>query len=412
MASAMSVSASVGHSFVRRADGSVWVCGRGEFGELGDRLDQERFGGEAHEADQLSFRPVGFLHGARAVQAGNGHSLVIKADKSLHAWGCNNDGRLGIGTEGEYRSLAHVLDNISCISVGDNHTAAVTEDGSLLAWGVNEDGQLGTGGPSETVAAPQKVALPRRATSCAVGNHHSVAVLEDGDLWAWGGNESGQLGDDGDEGQYEPIRVLRNVQMAAAGEVHTLAVTQDGSLWAWGCNQHGQLGDGTRRSSASPIQVNVEGDVIWAAADSRQSMAITDDGSLWVWGCNDDGQLGMVSATDVLDPVRLDLPGNVVAAACSYHHTLAVLADGSVFAWGSNEFGQLGLGSRDAQKAPVRCAFSDGSTEVTAEAARSDGEKGFDIVDGLDPGEDDRVAGGEDCEQATVDEYSAYDEVD
>ncbi|WP_295612432.1 hypothetical protein [uncultured Lamprocystis sp.] len=134
----------------------------------------------------------------------------------------------------------------------------------------------------------------------ASGHLHSMAIKTDGNLWAWGWNSHGQLGDDTTTDRSTPVQVLTGVAAVAAGEAHTLAIKTDGSLWAWGWNWNGQLGDGTT-DHFTPVQVLTG--VAAVAAGYLHSLALKTDGSLWAWGYNSVGALGDGTTTDHLSPV-------------------------------------------------------------------------------------------------------------
>ena len=198
----------------------------------------------------------------------------------------------------------------------------------------------------------------------AAGYSHSLALTWDGTLWAWGLNESGQLGNKKSgpgEKSLTPIRVegLSGVVAIAAGTNHSLALTRDGTLWAWGYNFYGQLGSGKPGDSSIPVPVKEVEDlsgkdlsgVVAIAAGASHSLAVTWDGTLWAWGRNDFGQLGNSTLTQssTAAPVKEDVraagwPDEAQAlVAGGEFHTLAVLADGTMAAWGSNGWGQLGI---------------------------------------------------------------------
>ena len=140
------------------------------------------------------------------------------------------------------------------ISAGHHHSLAVKSDGSLWAWGHNYFGQLGDGTTSER-HGPVKIGSDNDWVMVSAGGYHSLAVKSDGSLWAWGWNYYGQLGNSGFPfSEYSPVRIGfdNDWVMVSAGVYHSLAVKSDGSLWAWGRNNWGQLGNGTTIQSTQP----------------------------------------------------------------------------------------------------------------------------------------------------------------
>jgi len=258
------------------------------------------------------------------------------------------------------------------IAAGVTHSLAIREDGSLWAWGQNKGGQFDDGINMEYIDwnAPAQVGKDSDWAAVAAGDSHAVAIKADGSLWAWGHNEYGQLGNGTIIGHNAPARVgkAKGWAAVAAGSRHTLAIKSNGSLWAWGSNEHGQLGDGTNISRTAPVQVGSDKDWKSVSTDCRHNMAIKADGSLWAWGANDCGQLGDGTNTDRNSPVRVGADSDWAAVAVGASHTLAIRANGSLWAWGSNKDGEAGTGDSDASQyvAPVHVGSAKGWKAVSA----------------------------------------------
>ncbi|MDZ7815265.1 MAG: hypothetical protein U5N86_04435 [Planctomycetota bacterium] len=217
----------------------------------------------------------------------------------------------------------------SRISAGRCHTLCVDKDGSLWAWGQNEYGQIGTGkGGDSKEPLPVRVSKPQgmgNVVSISAGGYHSLALCEDGSLWAWGWNYFGQLGN-GKGGEEDskvllPVRVLKpegmgDVVAISAGRFHSLALCEDGSLWAWGDNEHGQSGNGKGGEWESkellPVRVSKPegmGEVLAISSGLAHNLALCEDGSLWAWGYNVYDQIGNGGkGTEELLPVRVSKP--------------------------------------------------------------------------------------------------------
>jgi len=190
----------------------------------------------------------------------------------------------------------------------------------------------------------------------AGGGHHSLALRNDGTVWAWGRNNYGQLGDGTTTERHTPVQVanLTGVQAIAGGFSHSLALRSDGTVWAWGRNSKGQLGDGTTTNRTTPVQVlNLTG-VQAIAGGFFHSLALKSDGTVWAWGYNHFGQLGDGTTANRTIPVQVaDLTG-VQAIAAGSDHSLALRNDGTVWAWGWNYLGQLGDGTTANRSIPVQ----------------------------------------------------------
>ena len=178
------------------------------------------------------------------------------------------------------------------ISAGDNQSLLVLADGSLWAWGSvgynRSSSQSGSGQWGDSAYAPTKIM--DGVASASAGGSHSMAIKDDGSLWAWGQNMFGQIGDGTTEYRATPVKIMDGVAAVSARDTLTMALKKDGSLWAWGWNGYGGLGDGTNTYRAAPVKI-MDG-VAAVAAGNYHSMAIRADGSLWAWGSNSNGQIG------------------------------------------------------------------------------------------------------------------------
>jgi len=203
-----------------------------------------------------------------------------------------------------------------------------------------------------TVALVPTVSFAQNCT-VAAGQWHSLAVKPDGTVWAWGDNMFGQLGNGTNSGpptflgntNYTPIHVsnITAVAAIAAGWHHSLALRDDGTVWAWGENSLGQLGDGTFINRNLPVQVSGISNAIAIAAGNYHSLAIKADGTAWAWGDNVQYKLGDTcncnySAIPVLVSNGFT---NLIAIAGGESHSLAVKLEGTAWGWGQRSCGQL-----------------------------------------------------------------------
>lgn len=238
----------------------------------------------------------------------------------------------------------------------------------LVSWGANGDGQLGTG-DSRTGTLPRPVTGTHPAfVQAATGSDHSLAVADDGTVWAWGENADGQLGDGTEQPRPTPVRVvgLTGVKQVAAGVDYSLALRKDGTVWAWGDNRNGRLGDGTTEDRRLPVPVAGLTAVTRIAAGEAHSLALR-GGELWAWGRNDFGQVGDGTFSDAPRPVRVRrLPLGVTDVAGGTDFSIASSADGSVWTWGGNYAGQLGNGGTGTRPVPGLIAGLAGITQVAA----------------------------------------------
>jgi alpha-tubulin suppressor-like RCC1 family protein len=255
------------HSLALKNDGTVLAWGNNQYGQLGD-------GTTTRSTTPVQ---VSGLSGVQAIAEGPFSSLALKNDGSVWAWGYNAYGQLGDGTTTDRLTPVQVsgLSGVQAIAGGQYHSLALKNDGTVLAWGRNNYGQLGDGTYTDRTT-PVQVSGLSDVQAIAGGQNHSLALKNDGTLWAWGYNSLGQLGDGTIGGSHTtpaPVSSLEDVKAVAGGGMYSLALKNDGTLWAWGYNYWGQLGDGTFYNRTTPVQVLSGVQLI--AAGFEHSLAVT-----------------------------------------------------------------------------------------------------------------------------------------
>ncbi len=288
------------------------------------------------------------------------------------AWGGNEHGQLGDGATGEAVDspvAVSGLNEVVGVSAGNEHSMALLGDHTVMAWGENGHGQLGDGTTTDS-EVPVEVTGLSEVSAISAGAQHSLALLSSGDVMAWGANYVGQLGDGSETDSDVPVRVseVSGVRSISAGGAHSLALLNGGSVMAWGWNGSGQLGDGSEANSDVPVGLNGLSEVVAVSAGEAHSLALLKSGTVMAWGSDYYGQLGDGSSETQSDvPVAVHGLSEVTAIAAGGSHSLALLKDGKVMAWGDNETGQLGDGS-EGQFSDVPVEVK-GLSEVTAIAA-------------------------------------------
>jgi alpha-tubulin suppressor-like RCC1 family protein len=339
-------------SLLLRTDQTVWGWGDNQYGEIGDGTTIQR----------PSPVQVSVVSGVSAVAAGDDHGLALKGDgTTVWAWGGNAYGQLGNGATSSPNSTPAAVPGLSgvvAVSAGYFFSLAVTSNGNVYAWGNNQYGQLGDGTTTQRNSPVQVTGLTG-VTGVAAGQRHSLAVKSDGTVWAWGDNASAQLGDGTTTQRLTAVQVVGLTGAVAVGtrNFSSVALLSDGSVFGWGQDDQGQLGDGAQISAGRIAPVQTVGIVAKANAVAYYAgAAVQTDGSVWTWGANTSGQLGTGGASSQLSNVPLSVPGLAGFSAITEgaYHVVALTSDGTVWAWGDNAYGELGDGTTVMRFSPVK----------------------------------------------------------
>jgi alpha-tubulin suppressor-like RCC1 family protein len=293
------------------------------------------------------------------IAAGIFHVLAIK-DGKVYATGSNDHGQLGLGDFGEgtnrdtFTEIASLSDkNITAIFAGEFHSFALSKDGKVYGAGYNAACQLGLGdGCGETylqIFTEIKSLNDKNITAIAAGEIHSLALSKDGKVYAAGSNYHGQLGLGGDDWRdtFTEVKSLsdKNIVAIAAGAKHSLALTENGEVYAAGLNEASQLGLGGARKRTNrntfTKAASLTGKTIKAiAAAGNYSLALTKDGEVYATG-EYDGEVVLGDWSAAGGFVKLNAK-NIVAIAAGDAHCLALDKNGKVYAMGYSANGQIG----------------------------------------------------------------------
>jgi len=395
-----------GASLALKSDGTVWAWGDNHFGQLGDGTTVSR----------STAAQVPGLSSVRAIASGGDYSVALRQDGTVWAWGANNWGQLGDGTTTNRAVPAQVVGLMNVTSLSSckgDHTLIVKADGTVWSWGLNNFGQLGDGTTVMNRSLPVQVGGLTGAIAVSAGGDHSMALLSDGTVWTWGSHGQGQLGD----GTYPvvgqlptPRKViwLTGIVAISAGGRHSLALEQNGIVWAWGSDTLGTLGDGVASADRwypyevsqalqrpSPIgtlatpqfdrapgsypgalQVHISDTSADATIKSVASgydhvIAETSEG-FWGWGSNYYSQLGVAAGYPTPDPNKtlyknpIQLSGfeGATRMVLGSRHNLVLKNDGTVWTSGGNDSGQLGRDTNSQPSATLQAV--NGLSGVTA----------------------------------------------
>lgn len=418
------------HSLALKSDGTVWAWGNNDEGQLGDNTNE----GKLLPIQVLDSTGNGNLTDVKAIFAGQNQSMAIKTNGSLWIWGSQYSA--------DPRSTSHnnlpvqvdtasggIFTNVFAVAGGGDHTIALKADRSVWAWGSNSQGQLGDGSTDDS-ELPVKVQTINGdlsgVSSIDTWGDHNIALKTDGTVWTWGNNSSGQLGIDSDIDQNIAFQVLdsdgngflNNVTAIGANSSSSFALKNDGTLWAWGAitnsfipkqvidqnsnkylkyisfmsvgrdfvivikkdgslwsmgdNYYGQLGNGFSGISLYPVQMlgpdgkGFMSDVKSIAAGDSFTLLLKSDGTVYSLGHNRYGVLGTGIAEDSIFPMQVVGPDGVgalediIVIDAGYYHSIALKNDGTVWTWGNNLHGNLGNGNFNDYPYPVQVKGLDG----------------------------------------------------
>ena len=339
------------HSLVIDEEGHLWTWGYNNKGQIG-------YGTKEYETSPV---PILTETKFKQISAGGYHCIAQDEEGKLWVWGDNEYGQLGTGTTIKQLQPTKIELDIKFKEISSSnycHSLAIDEEENLWAWGNNECGQLGDG-TMINKTSPIKIKTETKFIKISVGRYFSLAIDEEGHLWAWGLNNYGQLGDGTTDYRTRPVKIKSETKFKRilAGDYHSLAIDAEGNLWAWGENNYGQLGDGTKINKKVPVQVKTNIKYKEIAAGDGTNLAIDEEGYLWAWGYNSSGELGDGTTENKISPIKIKPETKFKQISRGYGHSLAIDEEGSLWAWGYNGSGALGDGTTENKKIPVKIIY-------------------------------------------------------
>ena len=422
----IAISAGWGHSMALNKKGEVFVWGENYFGELGsdgkDKLLPEKIAGlsdiVAISSGQFFFLAVnsagetfawgydGYgelgigvidyettyspvkidsLSNVAFISAGKDRSIAVTKTGELYTWGCNDGNILGTDKVNDQSTpvkidnippvLAPICRNGRCIkkvSAGGEHVLALSKKGNIFAWGANSAGELGNG-TNESSNIPVKIDNITGIKDISSGGWHSLILTDNGDVYAWGNNYDGELGIGDNKNRNIPTKIssISKIKKISAGFAHSVAISDTGEVYSWGRNNHGELGIGNVGMKNTPVKIGNLTNIVEISAGDSYTLALNNKGEVYSWGQNNYGQLGTGDTDDRFYPVKIDNLTDIIAISAGWGHSLALNSSGDVFVWGENIYGELGLGNYDNVKLPVKNPYLNNIVAISAGSLHS-----------------------------------------
>jgi alpha-tubulin suppressor-like RCC1 family protein len=349
-------------SLFLKNDSTVWGCGDGSHGQLGN----------ASAGQFTTYARQDTLYtGVIALSTGTSHSLFLKNNGTV--WGCgyNNYGALGIGaTQSTGGMQLPGLSGILSIHAGNNLSFFIKSDSTVLGCGNNRFGELGDGTTNDRTTVIPIPGLTSIADISGNTGGHCICAKSDGTVLTWGWNRYGQLGDGAILQRYTSVSVdnlTGIIQVEAGGYLskNSLFLKYDGTVWGCGWNENGQLGDGTNRPHSTAFQIPGLTGIITVSEGYGHSLFLKNDGTVWACGWNATGALGDGTTINRLTPVQVAGLSGIIAISAGSSHSLFLKNDNTVWACGENTKGQLGLGDTVRRTIPYQIPTLSGIIDIS-----------------------------------------------
>lgn len=306
---------------------------------------------------------VGLLTTWTNVSTGGRSSGAINNLGELYSWGNNGDGQLGLNDRSFRSSPVQVgaLTNWLSVSVGvgDNYAAftlALKSDAAMWGWGNNNNRTIDFP-TSNSRSSPIQINSGIDWAFVVAGGGSAMAISTGGDLYTWGNQGSGRLGDNKSSGTASSLQLISSVTSWASATIHDAtarAIKTDGTLWTWGSNSFGMLGtnESIQPGRSSPVQIGALTD--WSIASSGDSMAaaLRVGGALYMWGRNHSGQLGLNDTNNRSSPVQLG--GSWKFVSCGQTQVHAISSVDNLWSWGGRSDGAQGHNDYIFRSSPVQ----------------------------------------------------------
>ena len=348
------IAAGYNHTIGIQTDGSLWAWGRNDYGQVGDGTNTNK-----NVPTQ-----IGTDTDWKFIAAGDNHTMAIKNNGTLWAWGRNNYGQLGDGTTIN-KNIPLLVNNDTdwkTISLDTEFTIALKNNGTLWGWGKNYISQLGSSNSTLAFYLPTQIGSETNWKTMDTGIQTTVALKTNNTFWGWGASDNGVFGNGMSSTMANlsiPTQTLPNTDWdkISVGQSTTLALKSDGSLWAWGLNSFGAVGNGTFVNNGTNYVPNHIGTATnWVSISMGRyvSRAINNNGALFCWGYNSNGQVGDGTTTNRNIPTPIGIGTSWLTTSGGQYHSVGLITNHTLWAWGDNSYGQLGDGTFTSRLTPTQ----------------------------------------------------------
>jgi len=320
--------------------GLIWGWGYNNFGQLGDNNRTQRN------------TPVS-ISGAKKtfciISNGNNHSVGIDKNGQVWCWGLDNFGQLGnnsVINKCTPVSISGVKKTFCNISSGIHHTIVIDHIGQVWSWGYNINGQIGDNTVTNRCTPVSILGSKKTFCNISSGQYFAIGLDKNGQVWGWGYNSKGQIGDNTVTSRRTPVSILGSLKTFCniiAGASHTIGIDNNGQVWSWGNNNTGQLGDNTTSSRRTPVSIlGAKKTFCKISAGPSNSAGIDKNGQVWGWGYNSKGQLGDNTIIQKYTPVSiLGVKKTFCSIISGTEYTIGIDKNNLVWGWGYNNVGQI-----------------------------------------------------------------------
>jgi alpha-tubulin suppressor-like RCC1 family protein len=369
-------SAGAFHSAAIKTDGTLWLWGRGQSGQLG-----------TNDSVNRSTPVTTFAGGTnwKQVDCSYEHTIAVKTDGTLWVWGYDFVGTLGLNVTAFNNIFTPVTTfaggtTWKQASAGKRYNTAVKTDGTLWVWGYVTDNNMYILGTGNLITANTPITTFAGGTSWkqVSSGYDSVSALKDDgvnkELYLWGHIDALGINSQQNNAPNTTFAGGTNWSSVNAGYTRTAAIKTDGTLWTWGSNNNGQLGNASIVTTTSTPVTTFAGGTNWrqVSIGSIHTSAVKTDGTLWVWGNTNSGRLGntVITSSNISTPVTTFAGGTNWKQVSAASHTAAIKTDGTLWTWGSGNSGRLGNADITDRSTPVTTFVGGTSWKQVSASAR------------------------------------------